>query len=246
MICGSRKAARVGDINQSIIMKKFYFLFFLFVFVTVSLVAQTKSEFQIGLAMPSGDFADDDSDNDMFTGSGYAATGFYLGYKSLSPLSTKGLFWTFSAGIMYNDLNSDYKDDYEEYLDAYYDDYDITYLKYLNIPIMAGLQYEQPISEQIKLYGEAGIGINVLKLTNMSFSTGDYDETYSFDPSLQLGYKIGCGVLFQDKYAISLTYTGLGSHKVKYTDEVDGDSDDDKFEKALSISSLNVIFGIRF
>ena len=227
-------------------MKNFIFLFILFVCGTLSLSAQGKSEFQIGLATPSGDFADDDAEDAIFGGSGYASTGFYLGYKLLTPLSSKGLFWTFSAGIMYNDLSGDYKDELEEEMEDYYDDFDITYLKYLNIPIMAGLQYEQPISEQIKLFGEAGLGINVLKLTNMSYSTDDSEGTYSFDPSLKLGYKIGGGVLIQNKYTISLTYTGLGSHKVKYTYEEDSDSEDDKFDKALSISSLNVIFGIRF
>jgi hypothetical protein len=230
-------------------MKKFIFLFILFVCGTLSLSAQGKSEFQIGLATPSGDFADDDEDDAVFSGSGYAATGFYLGYKLLTPLSSKGLFWTFSAGVMYNDLSGDFKDDLEEEMEDYedyYDDFDITYLKYINIPIMAGLQYEQPISAQIKLFGEAGLGINVLKLTNMSYNLDGTEGTYSFDPSLKLGYKIGGGILVKDKYTISLTYTGLGSHKVKYTYEEDSDSEDYKFDKALLISSLNVIFGIRF
>jgi hypothetical protein len=228
-------------------MKKFKVLFVLFILSTVSLIAQSKSEIQIGLATPTGDFADDDEDDAVFNGSGYAATGFFLGYKSLSPLSTKGLFWTLSVGVMYNDLSSDLKDDLEESIEDYYDgDYDITYLKYLNIPIMVGLQYEQPMSEKIKLYGEAGVGVNILKLTNMSTSVEDYESTYSFDPSIKLGYKIGGGVLIKDKYTISMVYTGLGSHKVKYTYEEDGDSDDDKFEKSLSISSLNIMFGIRF
>jgi hypothetical protein len=228
-------------------MKKFNLLFFVFVFSSLGLIAQSKSEIQIGLASPTGDFADDDEDDAVFGGSGYTATGFYIGYKSLSSLSTKGLFWTISAGVMYNDLNSDFKDDLEESIeDSYEGDHDITYLKYLNVPIMVGLQYEQPVSEQLKLYGEAGLGINILKLTKLSLSVEDHESIYSFNPSLKLGYKIGGGVVIKDKYTISMIYTGLGSHKVKYTYEEDGDSEDDRFEKALSISSLNVVIGIRF
>ena len=228
-------------------MKKYLFLAVFFASCVFSLNAQTKSELQIGLAMPQGDFADDDEDDAIFDGSGVAATGFYLGYKLLSPLKTDGFYWTFNAGIMYNDLQSDFKDDLEDEMD---DADDFSLPKYLNVPILAGLQYEKSLSDGFKLYGEAGLGLNVLKLTNLSASEDDYEMKMTFKPSVKLGYKIGAGIVLQDKYTISLNYLGLGSHKVKYEyeEEYDGDSesDDDKFEKALSVSSLNITFGIRF
>jgi len=228
-------------------MKKYLFFAIFFASCVFTLNAQTKSELQIGLAMPQGDFADDDEDDAIFDGSGVASTGFYLGYKLLSPLKTDGLFWTFNAGIMYNDLQSDFKDDLEDEMDDA-DDYSLP--KYLNVPILAGLQYEKSLSDGFKLYGEAGVGLNILKLTNLSASEDDYEMKITFNPSVKLGYKIGAGVVLQDKYTISLNYLGLGSHKVKYEYELeyygDSESDDDKFEKALSISSLNITFGIRF
>ena len=228
-------------------MKKYLFFAIFFVSCVLTLNAQTKSELQIGLAMPQGDFADDDEDDAIFDGSGVASPGLYLGYKLLSPLKTDGLYWTFNAGIMYNDLQSDIKDDWEDNMDDM-DDFSLP--KYLNVPVLAGLQYEKSLSDGFKLYGEAGLGLNILKLTNYSASEDDYEMKMTFNPSVKLGYKIGAGVVLQDKYTISLNYLGLGSHKVKYEYEVeyDGDreSDDDKFEKALSISSLNITFGIRF
>lgn len=228
-------------------MKKYLFISVLLVSCVFALNAQTKSELQIGLAMPQGDFADDDADDAIYDGSGVAGTGFYLGYKLLSPLKTDGLFWTLNAGIMYNDLQSDFKDDLEAEFDDY-DDYSLP--KYINIPLLAGLQYEKPLSNGLKLYGEAGLGLNILKLTNMSASEDDYEMSMTFKPSASLGFKIGAGIVLQDKYIIALNYMNLGSHKVKYEYEevYDGDreSDDDKFEKALPISSLNITFGIRF
>jgi len=228
-------------------MKKYLFLAVFFASCVFSLNAQTKSELQIGLAMPQGDFADDDEDDAIFDGSGVAATGFYLGYKLLSPLKTDGLYWTFNAGIMYNDLQSDFKDDIEDEMD---DADDFSLPKYLNVPILAGLQYEKSSSDGFKLYGEAGLGLNVLKLTNLSASEDDSEMKMTFKPSVKLGYKIGAGIVLQDKYTISLNYLGLGSHKVKYEYEEEfygySASDDDKFEKALSVSSLNITFGIRF
>ena len=78
----------------------------------------------------------------------------------------------------------------------------------------------------------------------------DYEELMTFKPSVGLGFKIGAGIVLQEKYTISLNYLGLGSHKVKYEYEYEYDgeseSDDDKFDKALSVSSLNITFGIRF
>lgn len=229
-------------------MKKYLLIFaILFASGVLTLNAQTKSELQIGLAMPQGDFADDDEDDAIYDGSGVAGTGFYLGYKLLSPLKTDGLYWTFNAGIMYNDLQSDFKDDIDDEMDDA-DDYSLP--KYLNVPILVGLQYEKSISDGVNLYGEAGLGLNILKLTNLSYSEDDYEYSETFKPSVKLGYKIGAGIVLQDKYTISLNYLGLGSHKVKYEWEEDDDGDrehdDDKFEKALSVSSLNITFGIRF
>jgi opacity protein-like surface antigen len=228
-------------------MKKYLFFAIFFASCVFTLNAQTKSELQIGLAMPQGDFADDDEDDAIVDGSGVAATGFYLGYKLLTPLSTDGLFWTLNAGIMYNDLQSDFKEDLEDEMDDA-DDYSLP--KYLNVPILVGLQYEKPISDGLNLYGEAGVGLNILKLTNLSYQEDDYEELMTFNPSAKLGFKIGAGIVLQEKYTISLNYLGLGSHKVKYEYEYeydgDSESDDDKFEKALSVSSLNITFGIRF
>ena len=229
-------------------MKKYLFFVIFFASCVFTLNAQTKSELQIGLAMPQGDFADDDEEDAIYCGSGVAATGFYLGYKLLSPLKTDGLYWIFNAGIMYNDLQSDFKDDLVLIIN-YAEDYILP--KYLNVPILVGLQYEKSLSDGLNLYGEAGVGLNILKLTNSTFSGDNYKVSKTFKPSASLGYKIGAGIVLQDKYTISLNYLGLGSHKVKYEYEVEYDdghsrSDDDKFEKALSVSSLNITFGIRF
>jgi hypothetical protein len=241
-------------------MKKYLFFAILFASCVFTLNAQTKSELQIGLAVPQGDFADDKKDA-IYHGDGVAGTGFYLGYKLLSPLSTDGLYWTFNAGIMYNDLQSDYKDDWEDEMDDDdADDYSLP--KYFNVPILAGLQYEKTISDGLNLFGEAGVGLNILKITNLSYETNYYEYYYeyyneylrTFKPSVKLGFKIGAGIVLQEKYTISLNYLGLGSHKVKYETETEyyresesvSESDDDKFDKALSVSSLNITFGIRF
>ena len=227
-------------------MKKCLFFAILFASCVFTLNAQTKSELQIGLAVPQGNFADNDYYEAIYDGDGVAGTGFYLGYKLLSPLSTDGLYWTFNAGIMYNDLQSDFKDYLEDEEMYYVDDYSLP--KYFNVPILAGLQYEKTISDGLNLFGEAGVGLNILKITNLSGEEDNYEELTTFKPSVGLGFKIGAGIVLQEKYTISLNYLGLGSHKVKYEYESEyySESYDDKFERALSVSSLNITFGIRF
>ena len=237
-------------------------LCFLFFLGILNLNAQTKSELQIGFAQPLGDFADDDYNNAIMSGSGAAASGFYLGYKSLTPLGSKELFWTISAGIMYNALNSDFQSDTEDELKAseiYTSGLESSFSKYVNIPILVGLQYETVIFSKTKLFGEVGIGINYLNMSKMSFSWDYYESGHTYDcgltmtfkPSIQLGYKLGGGILINDKYSIGISYLGLGSHKLKYvaSNSIDGESDESdeaRFDPALSISSLNLSLGIRF
>ena len=112
------------------------------------------------------------------------------------------------------------------------------------------------ISDGLNLFGEAGVGLNILKITNQSEEYDYYEDLTTFKPSVKLGFKIGAGIVLQEKYTISLNYLGLGSHKVKYEYEIEyydeyeyyGESEsvDGKLKKALSVSSLNITFGIRF
>lgn len=244
-------------------MRSFRFpLIFLLLFGFFGPMLQAKNELQFGFAQPTGDFVDDDSYSAITGGSGAATTGFYLGYKLLTPLGSKELYWTISAGIVYNELNGNFKADMEDDLmnsDYYGENLKSSFCKYLNIPIMAGLQYEKIISSNTKMFGEVGLGINYLKMTGMSFNWDyfqsgqlyNFDLAYEFKPSIQLGYKIGGGILIDDKYTIGITYLDLGSHKLKYqiSSDVNGEtneSDEMRFDKALSISSFNVTCGIRF
>ncbi len=232
-------------------MKKYLIFPILFACCVLTTNAQKMSELQIGLAVPLGNFADNNVDNAIYDGSGVAAPGFYLGYKLLLPLTTFGLYGTFNAGIMYNDLQSSYKDKKK---DRYGDYYDIILPKYLNVPVLAGLQYEKSISDGFKLNAVAGVGLNVLIITKYSLYNEDIWETSertdTFKPSFKLCYKFGVGFVLQDKYTLSLHYIGLGSHIVKYEYlEVHHGGMynrwDKNFDEALSISSFNITFGIR-
>lgn len=208
---------------------------------------QSLGEFQLGLSVPQGDFADDSESNFLFDESGIAATGVYIAYKHLFALSDGGLYWTANAGLMYNGIQSDFKEDVEDELDDFYQNSDITFPNYVNIPLMLGLQYEAPMSDVAGIFGEFAFGLNFMKITNYEVEADGQDSTIIFESSNDLSYKFAIGILLNNKYTISLNYMGLGAHKVKYEVEYDNGLDDfeDKFEDPLPIKSLNVVLGIR-
>lgn len=218
-----------------------------------NLSAQHKNEIQFGVASPLGEFAEKDEVYAIFNGAGYAADGFYLGYKSLSPFTSNEFFWTLSANLTYNKLGKGFEDYFNQYV-AYLVDQSIGYgsnvtilfPKYLSVPVLAGLQYEKSITKNLKLYGEVGFGFNILKITDFDIIVDGNLLRYNFDPSVKVAYKFGCGAILRDRITINMTYLSLGSNSVKYTYEASGQSEDGVFDPSLTISTLNVGLGLRF
>jgi len=195
-------------------------------------------EAHIGAVFPNGNFGDEKK--------GGAATGLNLGLKYYHPLKTPGLSLFLGLDAFYNGLQGDIKDDIEDY---YGNDVDITHSAYLNIPIMAGVNYSYPLNEKTKVFGEFGLGLNYSKITDFKAEEDDDYYKESFDASTQLAYTIGGGLFFNDKYSIGLKYNNLGKHKykVKWEEEIQGYKDKNSYKtSALSITNIAIVFGIRF
>lgn len=233
---------------------KHFFLVLCVLLVSPSLLAQqkVKGEIQFGFATPTGDFAEDDKSAAIFGGSGYASDGLYLGVKTLMPLSTPSLFWALSLGMTSNKVSQDYQD---FFFDALYDEltgtigplyeFSIDYPNYVNIPLMTGLHLEKTIARNLNLYGEFGVGLNILQLGALDIRYNGDHETFSFDPSLKTAYKLGGGVCIKNKFTVNLTYMLLGTHKVKYHVSYSTGSDDLYLNKSLPVSTLNLTVGMR-
>jgi len=225
-------------------MKKLILIALVIVSSIIASKAQGSFQFHAGLAFPSGDFADDNYDDAIYYGSGNASTGLNLGIKYYSPLKAEGLSLILSMNLLYNPLSKDFREATEDDSDGE----DFTFMKYINIPIMAGVNYKIPVSEKLAFYAEGGLGFNILNITKFKTKDEDFEYSEKFSPSLKLGYTIGGGLLIEDKYSVGLNYYGLGSHKSKYewkqTYSGDTNKDDDKFEKALDIGVVTLTFGI--
>lgn len=232
------------------------------IFITLVLInsiniSQAQSSFQVhlGLTFPSGDFANYDEVNDFYSGalghtrSGNASTGLDLGVKYQTPAKVDGLFLVLNINLLYNLLNKDYREDIEDDIIDDTDFANISFPKFINIPILAGLKYEIPVKEKLAFYGEGGLGFNMLKITKFKYKTEYYDYSEKYSPSLKLGFTIGGGVLIQDKFSIGLNYYGLGSHKVKFeqkwANSTNTNTDNGRFDRALDIRAFTLTFGIK-
>lgn len=212
-------------------MKRALLLFLISANAIFMLNAQS-SQFNIGLVFPSGDFSD------------YAATGFNAGYRYYSPLSVSNLSLVYGIDVFFNDLSSDQKD----YLENNNSSYDITFRKYLNVPVTIGLNYVFPVNENVGIFGEAGLGLNCSFMTNQVFkhNSSSYKETIKYDPGFNLSYGLKGGLLIQEKFMISLGYNNFGSYKYKYKRTTSENKKSKGKTGRYSVSDIALGFGIRF
>ncbi len=204
-----------------------------------------SSNFSIhaGLAFPSGEFGDDDTDDDD---SGLAGVGIDLGGKYIYQLDKKGLSLFGSADLILNGLQSDTEDDLEDNLEDYYDWEDINFYKYINIPVLTGLNYTYNVNSGISIFGEVGLGFNLLKVTTMTFEYDNEDGKMTFDPSTKFAYKIGGGINFKNGLSAELNLLKLGEHELEGETKYDGDTEDFNDYRELNISIATLTIAKRF
>lgn len=208
------------------------------IFLSGNIYSQSSFSIHAGPAFPLSDFGDDDIYDDD---SGLAGVGLSLGGKLLHQLNDKGIGLYLGADFNYNGLKSDAKDDIE---DEFGSDVDIKFYKFINVPVTAGLNFSYKANDQISLFGDLGIGADFLKVTNWTLEADNEELEISYKLSTQLAYKIGGGLLIDDKFIIGLHYNGLGEHKLKGEMEYDGDTEDLDDVK-LKVSLLTLTLGIK-
>lgn len=237
-------------------MKKIYLILFFTTCLVFSLTSQIKNEIQIGLSRPLDQYANENNEDAISNGSGYAADGIVVGYKLLSPILEKRLYWTLGASVSHNNLKKEFKDyfgnalaeELSRLLIGYGGPLGIWYPMYFNCPVFVGMQYIQPIAKSLSVFGDVGFGVNMLKITNFTMDYLGIIVRNSFNPSFKAAYTFGGGILIKDKFSINLSYVDLGSHKVKYRTSSSSITllENDEFLKPLPISIMNLSLGFRY
>lgn len=197
---------------------------------TSALNKATEFSIHLGGAFPMGDFGDSRASRGLVawsdkTEKAGAGTGFDIGAKlKFNIPSINGLGVMLTADLFYNGPNNDVKDWIDDLIYSYIyddelDDAEITAPKYINIPIMLGVNYDYTINEKISVWGEAGIGANIRKMTMLKqyLSSGDVELIIKqkYDITTTFAFQIGAGLKLMDKVSLGLHYYALGSGKVK-------------------------------
>lgn len=252
--------------------------------------AQTDFSIHLGMLFPQGNFAESRMDNGdvaWLTKSNRAGVGlgFDAGIKfRFNVPSVKGLGIIATADFFLNTPNDDvkyWKEDtigvYREFNDDYIGEietHNISLPYYINIPIMVGLNYEYGIDDNIKIWIEGALGLNIGTLTNYEISTSgtidyhhvwgtDYDlgkdyyfeitQKYYYKTNVNLAFQLGAGFIFNDKYSLGVYYYELGSQRIKgvveeesYRDYIDYGTISSINESIFKYKSINPsIFTIR-
>ena len=150
--------------------------------------AQFQFSVHLGGSLPTGDFGKTQISNEDIYSSvlfndygeqGNAGPGFNLGVKGKGSLPVEGLGLIATVDGFYNSLNKDMYKFRERNLNSVYDggDYrdvamEIKLPRYINIPVMLGLNYQMDFSDAFGIWVEAAAGLNVRIITNYEY---EYD-----------------------------------------------------------------------
>ena len=227
-------------------------LILVFVFVSITLMVKAQSHFglHVGASFPMGDFAGEKSDN-----SGSAGTGLNVGIKYFYPVkSCKGLSLTAGIDLIDNGLNQNAKDNFKNQISTLgVTDISISFIDYINIPVLVGLNYNYQADKIISLFGDAALGINYSAITDLSilfkYQGTQIKSTQTFTPKNNLAFQVGGGFLILNNYTVGLHYNMLGSYafKGKVKMESAGQSQtENASDTNVNISTLSLAVGIRF
>jgi len=225
-------------------MKNFKFIALLL--LSICFTAKTYSQgfvsIHFGPSSPVSDFASDDIDDEN---AGGAAVGINLGLQYIYPLSESGLGIFGGIDFNYNGLKKDVKDDIEEiYEKMGIHNANYKFLKYLNIPITTGLNYTYQTDDKIGVFANAGLALDFMKITDMEIEYSSYKLIQKMDLTNCIGFKIGGGIIINQKTSISIDYLALGEHDIEGESTIIGYSED--IDGELKVSLLTLTLGIKF
>ena len=135
---------------------------------------------------------------------GAASLGFNVGFEYRLPL-VSSLSLLFSGDAMYNGLISELKDAYETL--------NIKTPNYINVPVMAGLNYDLHVGSNFAVFVQGGAGLNMRFMTPLSVPAPGVDA--KFDPAFTFAFQGGAGFRFAGHYSVGVNYYVLGKADVK-------------------------------
>lgn len=225
-------------------MKNLKIIAFVLFSICISAKTHSQSNFSIhlGPSFPVSDLASDDADDED---AGGAAVGLNVGVQYIYPITEFGLGIFGGIDFNYNGIKKDVKDDILELYESIgiYNP-DIKYFKYINVPVTAGLNYTYQADDKIGVFANAGLAINLLKITDMELKVDGLTITTELNMAFSVGFKVGGGVLIGQKFSVSVDYLGLGKHDIE--GEVKAGGSYEEFDGEQKVDLLTLTFGYKF
>lgn len=199
--------------------------------------------YRLGLSLPQSDFSSAGVDGTIVGGAG---TGVVTGVLYLHPIHDGNFGMYGSIDFSINWLQSAMKNYLDEQFTQLARGIRITgvkYYKYLNIPFKAGLSYSLRSDETIALFWNAGLIVNILKITDMKAGIGPSGYTGSFKPAAGAGLDLGGGLRINDKTTIGFDYMAMGNFNI--TGEFDGPGIQETRNTVLQVNLIYLTVGFR-
>jgi len=168
--------------------------------------------------------------------------GFDVGIKYSYQWSEKGFGAFTSFDFILNWVNGDYKDAAERFSDGFA----TTLVKlpvYLNLPLSAGLVYTYKASDKLSVSCNPGITVNFMTMTDYKWN--DLTITLERDWSTSIGFRIGLGLLLNERVSLDVDYLGLGNHKSVGRSILEGEQPQESTDE-LNIQLLTITAGWNF
>ncbi|MDR2085484.1 MAG: outer membrane beta-barrel protein [Bacteroidales bacterium] len=175
---------------------------------TGAFAQKTGLSLHLGGIFPAGDFKTPkiSLQSGTATVDGSTTTGASLGlrYNVKLPLG----FNVFAhAELVWNSLDKETKDQYKEISK--------TIPQYVNVPLFAGVRYHLSLFKIVGIYGEAGLGANILMKTREGWK----DNIVKYKNSTKFATEFGVGITAFNFVSLGIHYYLLGDHTISVKEQ---------------------------
>lgn len=242
---------------------KVFALAALMVFGGQAMAQSSNGTMFLGASFPVGHFNNGDfdtwslTDENLASRNGGASIGGNVGLKWNFGVGVPGLSVMLSADGFYNGLNADLKEyfyerDIELKNNQLVSSYVLSRPRYVNVPVMVGLNQVFYLTPSFAVYFEGGLGANARIITKYNETikyVGNVTTTteYKYRTAFSFAYQFGLGFEVSKKFVIGTSFYDLGASKVlaERTVPVFG-TDTYKNEKGVRPMMMLVRIGFKF
>lgn len=172
---------------------------------------QSTISIHAGPVVPLSEFAYRDLFN-IKEEAGYAGIGINLGIQIVYPVLDSSLALFGGIDCFFHRYNDEFRKGYERD----YPDSEFKWITYFYIPVSAGIHYTYSLSKKLDVFGQGGLSVSFLKLTEFSWDRPGFSH---FDRTSKLsdaaGFTVGLGAAINRHLEVGVFYDRWGLHTIK-------------------------------